>query len=345
MYGIKIEYNDMNSTELYNRYISENAASSTSADVLWSSAMDLQMKLVNDGLMASYASPEASSIPQWAQYQQQAFGTTYEPLAIVYNKRLVPAGDVPQTRAALINLLQTQPAKYKGKITTYDIEKAGVGFNALTQDARVNPQMTWQLVDAIGATRPKLLSSTGAMMERISSGENLIGYNILGSYAFSRAKKDPVDWLCLSERLHAGGEPHRDDFEEGEAPQRSEIVGRLPAFNTRSDACSQTRPTCSRFAPTSTAKPPWRVSATTRRLAQTDPYWRRITGLSRPVQATRIPEAVAAGHQALNRTRFVPARSRGRSCGNPHHHHFLDALSTHRGNACSIQEQPFRRRS
>jgi iron(III) transport system substrate-binding protein len=191
MYGIKVEYNDMNSTELYNRYISENAASSTSADVLWSSAMDLQLKLVNDGLMASYASPEASSIPQWAQYQQQAFGTTYEPLAIVYNKRLVPAGDVPQTRAALIKLLQTQPAKYKGKVTTYDIEKAGVGFNALTQDARVNPQMTWQLVEAIGATGPKLLSSTGAMMERLSSGENLIGYNIIGSYAFARAKKDP----------------------------------------------------------------------------------------------------------------------------------------------------------
>src|SRR5579864_4233107 len=38
LYGIKVEYNDMNSTELYNRYISENAASSTSADVLWSSA-------------------------------------------------------------------------------------------------------------------------------------------------------------------------------------------------------------------------------------------------------------------------------------------------------------------
>ena len=36
LYGVKVEYNDMNSTELYNRYISENAASSTSADVLWS---------------------------------------------------------------------------------------------------------------------------------------------------------------------------------------------------------------------------------------------------------------------------------------------------------------------
>ncbi len=190
-YGVKVEYNDMNSTELYNRFISENAASSTSADVLWSSAMDLQVKLVNDGLMATYESPETSHLPQWAQYQKQAYGTTYEPLAIVYNKRLVPAGEVPQTRADLIRLLQTQTDRFKGKVTTYDIEKSGVGFNYLTQDVRVNPQVTWDLVRTMGATGPKLQSSTGAMMERISSGENLIGYNILGSYAFAKAKKDP----------------------------------------------------------------------------------------------------------------------------------------------------------
>ena len=131
MYGIKVEYNDMNSTELYNRFISENAANSTSADVLWSSAMDLQVKLVNDGLMASYESPEASHVPQWAQYQKQAYGTTYEPLAIVYNKRLLPANEVPHTRAELIKLLTTHADKFRGKVTTYDIEKSGVGFNIL----------------------------------------------------------------------------------------------------------------------------------------------------------------------------------------------------------------------
>ena len=41
----------------------------------------------------------------------------------------------------------------------------------------------------MGALNPKLQSSTGAMMERISSGENLIGYLQLGSYAFFKAKK------------------------------------------------------------------------------------------------------------------------------------------------------------
>ncbi|KWF38119.1 ABC transporter substrate-binding protein [Burkholderia pseudomultivorans] len=208
LYGVKVEYNDMNSTELYNRYISENAASSTSADVLWSSAMDLQVKLVNDGLMASYDSPESAHVPQWAQYQKQAYGTTFEPLSIVYNKRLIPENEVPKTRADLIRLLTTQADKFKGKVTTYDIEKSGVGFNYLTQDAHVNEKVTWELVKAIGATGPKLQSSTGAMMERISSGENLIGYNIIGSYAYAKAKKDksigyvfPKDYTQVVSRL------------------------------------------------------------------------------------------------------------------------------------------------
>ena len=46
---IKVEYNDMNSTEMYNRFIAESASGQGSADVMWSSAMDLQVKLVDDG--------------------------------------------------------------------------------------------------------------------------------------------------------------------------------------------------------------------------------------------------------------------------------------------------------
>ena len=61
--GIKVEYNDMNSTEMYNRFIAEAASGQGSADVMWSSAMDLQVKLVDDGQALTYASPEASKLP------------------------------------------------------------------------------------------------------------------------------------------------------------------------------------------------------------------------------------------------------------------------------------------
>ncbi|QRX84254.1 ABC transporter substrate-binding protein [Glaciimonas sp. PAMC28666] len=188
--GVKVEFNDMNSTEVYNRFISEAAAGGTTADVLWSSSMDLQVKLVTEGYGAVYKSPEAGAIPAWASYKDTAYGTTYEPIAIVYNKRLVPADEVPTTHAAFTRLLTTKADKYRNKVTTYDIEKSGVGFSFITQDAQDNPQF-WELATALGNVAVRVQSSTGTMLERISSGENLIGYNVLGSYALSRAKKDP----------------------------------------------------------------------------------------------------------------------------------------------------------
>jgi len=188
--GIKVEYTDLNSTEVYNRFISESAASATSADAVWSSSMDLQMKLAADGLAAVYRSPEAAALPEWARFKDMVYATTFEPIAIVYNKRLVPPEDVPKTHADFTKLLTTKADKYQKKVTSYDAEKSGVGFMLVNQDAKLNPAF-WDLVKAMGARGANMQSSTGTMMERISSGENLIGYNILGSYALTRAKKDP----------------------------------------------------------------------------------------------------------------------------------------------------------
>ena len=103
--GVKVEYTDLNSTELYNRFISENAANAASADAVWSSAMDLQMKLAADGMAAVYKSPEAAALPEWAHWKDTIYATTFEPIVIVYNKRLVPAGEVPKTHGDLAKLL------------------------------------------------------------------------------------------------------------------------------------------------------------------------------------------------------------------------------------------------
>ena len=188
--GIKVEYTDMNSTEVYSRFTSENAANATSADALWSSSMDLQLKLANDGLAMTYKSPEASALPEWAKWKDMVYATTFEPIAIVYNKRLVAADEVPKTHADFTKLLTGKAEKFQKKVTTYDAEKSGVGFMLVNQDAKLDPAF-WDLVKAMGARQVNLQSSTATMMERVASGENLIGYNILGSYALTRAKKDP----------------------------------------------------------------------------------------------------------------------------------------------------------
>ncbi len=68
--GVKVEYNDMNSTELYNRYISEQAAGGGSGDVVWSSSMDTALKLATE-YAEQYASPEVKQLPDWAVWQQK----------------------------------------------------------------------------------------------------------------------------------------------------------------------------------------------------------------------------------------------------------------------------------
>lgn len=194
--GISVEYNDMNTTEIYNRFISEVAAGSGSADVLWSSAMDLQIKLVDDGQAMTYASPEVPKLPAWSVYRNQAYGTTFEPAVFIYNKRLVAADEVPQDHASFAKLIAAKPDKFKGKVTAYDIEKSGVGFMFFVQDQKHFPGMK-DLERAFGATGYKVYSSTGNMLEKVSSGEHLLGYNVLGAYALVRAKKDPALGVVL----------------------------------------------------------------------------------------------------------------------------------------------------
>jgi iron(III) transport system substrate-binding protein len=204
---IKVEYNDMNSTELYNRYIAEFASGQGSADVLWSSAMDLQVKLVDDGKALPYKSPEASKLPGWAVYKDQAYGTTYEPAVFIYNKRLVTGEDIPQDHAGFAKILNTKADKFKGKVTAFDIEKSGVGFMFVVQDTKHFPGLK-ELQKGFGAASYRVYSSTGNMLEKVSSGEHVLGYNILGSYAMVRAKKDqnlgvviPKDYTLVLSRV------------------------------------------------------------------------------------------------------------------------------------------------
>lgn len=188
--GVKVEYTDLNSTELYNRLIAEVAAGQGTADITWSSAPDLQVKLAADGYAMAYASPEAAKLPAWANYKNTVYGVTADPVTIVYNKRSTPEGDVPTTHDALLKLLTDKTEAYKGKVAAYDPERSGVGFYFMTQD-----EIQWKgapdLFKAFGKVGLKTYTSAGAMIEKVTAGEHLMAYGIFGSYAVSRNAKDP----------------------------------------------------------------------------------------------------------------------------------------------------------
>lgn len=194
--GISVRYVDLNSMELYERFLSEAASGAGTADIVWSSAMDLQVKLVNDGYAQSYVSPEAAGLPAWAVWRNEAYAVTAEPVAFVYNRRLLPEARVPRTHEALTRALTADPNAWKGKLAAYDPERSGAGFLFLTQDVQVTPR-TWDLVRAMGQAGVKLYASTGTMLDRVAAGEQLLAYNVIGSYAMERAKQEPALGVVL----------------------------------------------------------------------------------------------------------------------------------------------------
>jgi iron(III) transport system substrate-binding protein len=152
--------------------------------------MDLQMKLDADGYAQTYESAEIRHLPPWSVGDKRAYGTTLEPIVIVYNKRLLQADAIPQSHVDLAGLLKEKAQLFRGKATMYDAERSGVGFMLITQDFLNWPQF-WDLGAAFGKSGAKYYTSAGAMMEKVASGEHLLAYNIFGSYAILRMKKDP----------------------------------------------------------------------------------------------------------------------------------------------------------
>ncbi len=187
---VEVEYHDMNSSEIYARFMAEQGAGGGSADLLWSSAMDLQLKLANDGYALEYDSPAAAKVPAWAVWKNEAFGTTFEPIGFAYNKRLLRPEEVPQSHGELVRAVLAAPDRWAGKIASYDPQRSGIGFLLITQDAMTDPAFP-ETLRAYGVARLGRYASTGAMLDEIQSGKHLLGVNVIGSYALAKARTDP----------------------------------------------------------------------------------------------------------------------------------------------------------
>ncbi len=187
---VRIDYHLLDTREIYQRATAEMDDGKPSADLLLSSAMDLQVKLVNDGYAATYSSAATETLPDWANWRNEAFGFTYEPAVIIYNKALVPQLAAVTTRFELAQRLTFDVGYLRNRIVTYDPQRSGLGYLFGTHDA-IQSEDFWYLARSLGDMRVMLETSSAAMIDKVASGEALIAYNVLGSYAKARARDNP----------------------------------------------------------------------------------------------------------------------------------------------------------
>lgn len=181
--GLNIEYLVAGSAGVYDEF----RQSPASYDLVISSAMDLQFKLVNDGFAYSVQNIEH---PTWAQWRQSLFGFTLESASIVVNKEAFATLPMPRSRQQMIEVLRSNPEFFRGKIGTYDVRQSGLGYLFATQDARAS-ETYWRLMEIMGSLDTQLYCCSGDMIKDLAVGDIVISYNVLGSYA--RARVDIAD--------------------------------------------------------------------------------------------------------------------------------------------------------
>ena len=190
---ISIKYDQMGTLDLYNRVINEK--SEPNAGLVISSAMDLQLKLVNDGFAQSYQSIMTDALPKIASWRNQIFAFSMEPIVMVANRGLFPNSEFPNNRQELLQTIRKYSNDIKGRIGTYDIRRSGVGYLLASQDSR-QADITWgRLLEAFGSHHVKTYCCSSDIIDDIESGRIVLGYNLLGSYAHKRVLENP--WLIM----------------------------------------------------------------------------------------------------------------------------------------------------
>lgn len=224
--NVSVEYWVTSTAEL-NQFVQQTP---DKFDVVISSAMDLQLKLVNDGYALKINGVQH---PEWAQWRQSLFGFSAEPAVIVINRAAFKGRRKPQTRQDLIIALRARPDVFRNKVGTYDVRASGLGYLFATQDARVS-ETYWRLMEVMGGLNAKLYCCSGDMLDDVADGTLAIAYNVLGSYA--AARQDALDNIEIIRPADFPTTMMRTAFVSKGTPHRSAAINFLVHLVTRTES-------------------------------------------------------------------------------------------------------------
>lgn len=131
------------------------------------------------GRLLAYDSPELAKLPEFAKLMPNVYAMALDPMTIAYNTALVQ--EKPTGLASLAEIVAKDPAKFRDKITTRDVNGA-FGFTVSSAYAGANPKSWENLEKLLPLARPE--TSSGTQTEKILAGEYLAGFFISGAPAY-----------------------------------------------------------------------------------------------------------------------------------------------------------------
>lgn len=189
---------NLGSSQVFQRYNAEAAAGQPQASFLVSGAPQNWLDFTNAGKALDYLSPELPNLPEFARPRPGLYTFSSDAIIMMYNKILLAPEERPRGLADLGRLVASDPDRFKYRLTTYS---AGISFGLAIQYAYFRArQQNWSTFDALlPYTRPE--DSSGPMLDKLASGEYLIGYFASGPVVLPQMAQlgKVVGWNLISD--------------------------------------------------------------------------------------------------------------------------------------------------
>ena len=179
---MRLQFVDGVSTDLHTHYLDLHQRGEALPDVIWSSAMDLQMALVRLGHARSHRSTHAQALPAWARYKDLAFCTTLEPLVGLRHTQHLGPQERVSTLQELADLMQQRPDLLRQRMACLDIEANGMGFLAMLV-ARAQDRGYGRFMDLAVGMGLQGHGSNPPLVQALVSESAVLAFPVLGAFA------------------------------------------------------------------------------------------------------------------------------------------------------------------
>ncbi len=171
---IKVTTTDLGAYEVFERYYTEAAGNARTADFIATTAPDGWINFAKKGEVAPYVSAEDANVPDIGKIDKGVYAVSTDPMVFIWNKALLP--EPPKTMADLVSMIQADPAKWQGKLITYDAAGEGFGYGLNWFYTKAKGDDGWKTLQALGATKPKIQTAGGKMIDSVVAGEAILGF-------------------------------------------------------------------------------------------------------------------------------------------------------------------------
>lgn len=172
---ISVKFLSLGGPSTFQRYQSEAATGSATADIIIENDGRLWRAAVDDGHIVDYTDPNLENLPDYASLLPGVAAMSMEPLVALFNKAIVPPDQQPDTLAGMVELAE----RFPGKVTTPEPETS-LGYAGIYGYIDKTGDEGWETLEALGPhTQPE--DNAGTMVTQLLQGAYVASFHMSGA--------------------------------------------------------------------------------------------------------------------------------------------------------------------